>query len=51
MSESNNKNNKNYYFPLFTGVGIVFGVVLKQIPIGLCLGAAIDLALHYKKKK
>ncbi len=51
MSESNDKNKKNYYFPLCTGIGLVFGIVLKQIPIGLCLGVAIGFALDYKKKK
>ena len=51
MGGFNDKNKKNYYFPLFTGIGLVFGVVLKQIPIGLCLGVAGGLALDYKKKK
>lgn len=51
MSENNYKKKNNYYFPLFTGMGIIFGVIFKQIPIGICLGAAIGLALDYKKKK
>ena len=53
MSENNDKNRYNYYFPIFTGVGLFFGVIFNQIPIGLCLGVAmaIGLALDYKKKK
>ena len=51
MSENNDKNNNSYYFPLFTGVGIIFGMIFNQIPIGLCLGVAIGLALDYTKKK
>ena len=51
MIENNDKKNNSYYFPLFTGVGIIFGVIFNQIPIGLCLGAAIGLTLDYKKKK
>ena len=59
MSENNvknnvgdkDKNNYNYYFPLFTGIGLVFGVVLNQIAIGLCLGVVVGLILDYKKKK
>ena len=51
MSENNSKKMSNYYFPLSIGIGILFGVVLNQIPIGLCLGAAIGLTLDYKKKK
>ena len=59
MSENNVKinvgdkdeNNYNYYFPLFTGIGLVFGVVLNQIAIGLCLGVVVGLILDYKKKK
>ena len=59
MSEKNVKNNVgdkdeknyNYYFPLFMGMGLVFGVVLNQIAIGLCLGVVGGLILDYKKKK
>ena len=59
MSENNVKNNVgdkdennyNYYFPLFTGIRLVFGVVLNQIAIGLCLGVVVGLILDYKKKK
>lgn len=59
MSEKNVKNNVgdkdeknyNYYFPLFMGMGLVFGVILDQIAIGLCLGVAIGLALDNNKKK
>ena len=51
MSESNEKKNTSYYFPIFTGVGIIFGVIFNQISLGLCLGVAIGLALDYKKKK
>lgn len=59
MSENNVKNNVgdkdeenyNYYFPLFTGIGLVFGAVLNQIAIGLCLGVVVGLILDYKKKK
>ena len=51
MSENSDKKNNSYYFPLFTGVGIIFGVIFNQIPIGLCLGGAIGLTLDYKKKK
>ena len=45
MSKNNAKKNNNYYFPLFMGMGLVFGVILDQIAIGLCLGVAIGLAL------
>lgn len=59
MSEKNVKNNVgdkdeknyNYYFLLFMGMGLVFGVVLNQIAIGLCLGVVVGLILDYKKKK
>lgn len=48
---NNAKKNNNYYFPLFMGMGLVFGVILDQIAIGLCLGVAIGLALDNNKKK
>lgn len=51
MSENNDKKNYNYYFPIFTGVGIIFGLIFNQLAIGLCLGVAIGIALDYKKKK
>ena len=51
MSKNNDKNKKEYYFPLCTGIGLVFGVVLDQIAIGLCLGAVIGLILDGNKKK
>lgn len=51
MSENNSKKMSNYYFPLSIGIGILFGVVLNQIPIGLCLGTTIGLTLDYKNKK
>ena len=59
MSEKNVKNNGgdkdeknyNYYFPLIMGMGLVFGVVLNQLAIGLCLGVVVGLILDYKKKK
>ncbi len=31
------------------GMGLVFGVILDQIAIGLCLGVAIGLALDNNK--
>ena len=49
MGENNEKKNNSYYFPIFTGVGIIFGVIFNQIAIGLCLGVAIGLALDSKK--
>lgn len=51
MSENNDEKNNSYYLPIFAGVGITFGVIFNQIPIGFCLGAGIGLALDYKKKK
>ena len=51
MSKNNAKKNNNYYFPLFMGMGLVFGVILDQIAIGLCLGVAIGLALDNNIKK
>lgn len=51
MSENNDKKNNSYYLAIFTGAGIIFGVIFNQISIGLCLGAAIGVALDYKKKK
>lgn len=51
MSKCNDKKNNNYYFPLFLGIGLVFGVIFDYIGIGLCLGVAIGLALDNKKKK
>ena len=52
MSENNDKknDNNNYYFPLFTGMGLVFWIIFDQLAIGLCLGVAIGLALDNKKK-
>ena len=51
MSQNNDKKNNGHYFPIFTGIGIIFGVIFNQIPIGLCIGVAIGIALDYKKKK
>ena len=51
MSKNNDKNKKGYYFPLCIGMGLVFGVVLDQIAIGLCLGVVIGLILDGNKKK
>lgn len=45
------KIRHSYYFPIFIGIGLIFGVVLNQIAIGLCLGVAIGLSLDSKKKK
>ena len=42
------KKNNSYYFLIFTIVGTVFA--LKNIPIGLCLGVVIGIALDYQKK-
>ncbi|MGL4372738.1 MAG: hypothetical protein ACRCS6_03080 [Turicibacter sp.] len=50
-SDDNDLKDYNYYFPLFMGVGLIFGVVLNQIAIGLCLGVVCGLTLDYKKKK
>ena len=33
------------------GMGLVFGVILNQTAIGLCLGVGGGLILDYKKKK
>lgn len=46
----NNAKNRNYYFPLCTGVGLIFGTVFNQLAIGLCFGVALGLALDSKKK-
>ena len=51
MSENNDKNQKDYYFTVFIGIGLVFGVIFDQIAIGLCLGVAVGLALDNKKNK
>ena len=52
MSKNNdNKNKENYYFPLCMGIGLILGVICKQIPIGLCLGVGIGLTLDGNKKK
>ena len=51
MNENNDKKNKNYYFPLFIGIGVIFGIIFDKLAIGLCLGVAIGLALENKKKK
>lgn len=51
MSGKNDKEKNNYYFLLFTGMGLVFGMIFDQLTIGLCLGVAIGLALDNKKKK
>lgn len=59
MRENNVKNHVsdqaekyyNYYFLLFMGMGLVFGVILNQTAIGLCLGVGGGLILDYKKKK
>ena len=45
------ENISSYYFPIFMGVGLIFGVVLNQIAIGLCLGVVIGLSLDSKRKK
>lgn len=49
MRKNNIEKKKNYYFPIFIGIGIVFGVIIDQIPMGLCLGTAIGLSVDYKK--
>lgn len=51
MSQNNDKKTSNYYFPLFIGIGLIFGIIINQLATGLCLGVAIGLALDYKKKK
>lgn len=52
MSKNNDDNNKkNYYFLLCMGIGLILGVIFKQIPIGLCLGVGVGLALDGSKKK
>ena len=51
MGGKNDKEKNNYYFLLFTGMGLVFGMIFDQLTIGLCLGVAIGLALDNKKKK
>ena len=33
------------------GIGLILGVIFKQIPIGLCLGVGVGLALDGSKKK
>lgn len=51
MSENNDKKNDYHYFPLFMGMGLIFGIIFDQLAIGLCLGVSIGLALDHKKKK
>lgn len=51
MSKDNDKKESGYYFPLFTGMGLVFGMIFDQLALGLCFGVAIGLALDNKKKK
>ena len=49
--DASEKISHSYYFPIFIGIGLIFGVVLNQIAIGLCLGVAIGLRLDSKKKR
>ena len=49
--DASEKISHSYYFPIFIGIGLIFGVVLNQIAIGLCLGVAIGLILDSKKKR
>lgn len=51
MDRNNNSKNTSYYFPIFIGLGIIIGVIINQIPIGLCLGTVVGLTLDNKKKK
>ncbi len=51
MSENKSGKQDKYYFPLVMGIGLIFGVILNQIAIGLCLGVVVGLALDYKKEK
>ena len=51
MSVNKDKKKYNYYFPIFTGVGLTFGMVFDQLAIGLCLGVTLGLALDNKKKQ
>ena len=44
------KKNNSYYFPIFIIIGIAFGFALRNIPIGLCLGVVIGIAIDYQKK-
>lgn len=46
-----NNNDYSYYFPIFMGIGLIFGTLLNQIPIGLCLGVTIGIILDYEKGK
>ncbi|MEF9952841.1 MAG: hypothetical protein RR840_07705 [Clostridium sp.] len=41
----------NFYFPIFTGVGLLFGVIFDQISIGICLGVALGLICDSNKAK
>lgn len=46
-----NKHKKYNYFPLFMGLGLVFGILFDQLAIGLCLGVAVGLATDSKEQK
>jgi hypothetical protein len=47
MEENNNNEYPNilFFLNLSMGIGLTFGIIFNQIPIGLCLGAAIGLGL------
>jgi hypothetical protein len=47
MEENNNNENSNilYSLNLGMGIGLTFGIIFNQIPIGLCVGAVIGLGL------
>ena len=46
---SRNKENDN--FVIFMCLGLIFGVILDQIALGLCIGVAIGLGLDDDKKE
>ena len=48
MVEKNKKKNNNCYFTLFTGMGLVLGIIYGDLLIGLCLGLTIGLVLDKK---
>ena len=46
---SRNKENDN--FVIFMCLGLIFGVILDQVALGLCIGVAIGLGIDSDKRK
>ena len=46
-----NKNNKNHYFPLGLGIGILLGLLFDNLTLFMCIGVALGLIFSNNQNK